>query len=974
MTLSREEAIKQSIEYFNGDELAATVFVDKYALRDEDGNILESTPDDLHERLATEFARIEAKYPNSIAKEDIKESISNFKKIVPQGSPMAGVGNTEQMMSVSNCFVIGSPEDSYGGIMKADEEIAQLAKRRAGIGLDITNIRPKGLTTKNAARTTDGIGVFMDRFSNTCREVAQGGRRGALLQSISVHHPEVETFITIKNNKTRVTGANISVKLTEEFMLAVKNDTEYEQRWPVNSPTPHIRKMESAKKIWKLIIDNAWASAEPGLLFWDNVEKNTPSEAYEEYKAVSTNPCLVGDTKVLYRAFDIKTGNMVYNNIEISKINYIVMDSVEFYDGKTWVKNHNFRKTGSNQPIKKIILNSGDVIRSTPSHRFILTDGTNVLAENLIAGHSLMVIDSCNNSLGGDYEDEAIVESVVDDGFEDVYCTTIETTHNFAIQTLNHTILVGNCGEIILSPYDSCRLVSMNTLGFVKNNYTNDAYFDYEEFAKYVNRAQRYMDDIVDIELEQVEKILSKIENDPETDEIKQTEKNLWKNIQNACSRGRRTGLGVTALGDTLAALGIVYGSPKSIEVVERIYKTLEIAAYEASIEMAKERGAFLAFDYEKEQKNAFICKVIDNVSDEHKEMYKKYGRRNIALTTTAPAGSVSILTQTSSGIEPVFMLSYNRRKKINPSENIEPDFVDSLGDKWRTFTVYHHELKKWMEVTGETDTTKSPWYGGTAQDVDWVASVELQAAAQKWVCHSISKTCNLPNSATKEMVADVYMRAWESGCKGFTVYRDGCRDGVLVTNNKKEETKESFQEHNAPKRPQILDCDIHQVKIKGEAWTIFVGLMGGKPYEMMGGKSSFVNISKKIVTGRLVKNSKKAGSSKSIYDLHYGDDDAPTIIKDIVRTFENPTEGEFSRMVSLALRHGSPVQYVVEQLQKDEEGDLYSFSKVLSRVLKTYIKDGVKVKEVCKNCGSTNLIYQEGCLRCSDCNFSKCG
>lgn len=817
--MTREEAIKKSIEYFNGDELAASVFVDKYALRDDEGNVLEATPDDLHERLATEFARIEQKYPNALSKEEIFDSLKDFEKIVPQGSPMAGVGNSEQLMSVSNCFVIGSPEDSYGGIMKADEEIAQLSKRRAGIGLDITNIRPKGVVTRNAARTTDGIGVFMDRFSNTCREVAQNGRRGAELQSISVHHPEVETFITIKNNKTRVTGANISVKLSEEFMLAVKNNTQYEQRWPVNSPNPQICKMESAKKIWDMIIENAWASAEPGLLFWDNVEKNTPSEAYDEYKAVSTNPC----------------------------------------------------------------------------------------------------------------------------------------------------------GEIILSPYDSCRLVSMNTLGFVKNNYTPESYFDYEEFSKYVKQAQKYMDDIVDIELEQIEKILIKIDSDPEDVETKKTERNLWEKIRRACERGRRTGLGVTAIGDTLAALGIVYGSPKSIEVVEKIYKTLEIAAYEASIEMAKERGSFPAFDYDKEQHNSFICKIIDNVSEEHKEMYKQYGRRNIALTTTAPAGSVSILTQTSSGIEPVFMLSYSRRKKINPSENIEPDFVDSLGDKWRTFKVYHHELKNWMDVTGETDETKSPWFGGTAQDVDWVASVELQAAAQKWVCHSISKTCNLPNSATKEMVADVYMRAWESGCKGFTVYRDGCRDGVLVTETKKEE-KEVFQEHNAPKRPSSLECDIHQVKIKGEAWTIFVGLMDGKPYEIMGGKSSFVNISKKIVKGQLVKNSKKAGSNKSIYDLHYGDDDAPTIIKDVVRTFENPTEGEFSRMVSLALRHGSPVQYIVEQLQKDEEGDLYSFSKVLSRVLKTYIKDGIKVKEVCKNCGSTNLVYQEGCLRCSDCNFTKCG
>jgi len=1292
--MTREEAIIKSTEYFNGDELAASVFVDKYALKDDDGNYLEMTPDDLHKRLAKELARIENKYPNPMSEEEIYESLKNFKKIVPQGSPMAGIGNDSQIMSVSNCFVIGSPEDSYGGIMKADEEIAQLSKRRAGIGLDITNIRPKGLVTKNAARTTDGIGVFMDRFSNTCREVAQGGRRGAELQSISIHHPEVETFITIKNNKTRVTGANISIKLTEEFMTAVKNNREYEQRWPVNSPNPQIRKTENAKRIWNLIIENAWSAAEPGLLFWDNVEKNTPSEAYEEYKAVSTNPCLVGDTKVY-----VADGRGVVTIKELADAGEDV--DVFCYDNENNVvirKMRNPRVTGYDEKIYTVTFDDGNTIRTTGNHKFLLktgeykevkdlqfndqlstivrfedsiaykfdskpsqnknhyvwikSDNSEITEHRTIAKHNCGNIDglvvhhidfnSKNNApenlkpmtrdehvsyhkdkMCGDnnpmrraatewsaekiqqysdnmskiksgfgnghvfeisnddikqhaisftkslgrrfsskewqvyaeenslpkaftkfrqtpeyknpvelsfvaanecglvdqnhdprllntrinaesqgYETKIIeselyvkkvcercgtefwtsyfhreqglcsvkcvtdylnsnsqrteqrvnatkkaysekqnvtknkildeytklkttlgrepmfkelenqcksnsvpirlytkygfksyeeikeaakyhnhrVVSVIESGNENVYNGTVDEFHNFFVggfdvnDVKNSLIFLNNknCGEIVLSPYDSCRLVSMNTLGFVKNKYTADAYFDYDEFSKYVNQAQRYMDDIVDIELVQIEKILSKIDSDPEDDETKRTEKNLWEKIKSACFRGRRTGLGITALGDTLAAIGIKYGSLESIDVVEKIYKTLEIAAYEASIEMAKERGSFPAFDYNKEINNSFISKIIDNVSDEHKSLYKQYGRRNIALTTTAPAGSVSIMTQTSSGIEPVFMLSYNRRKKINPSENVEPDFIDSVGDKWKTFTVYHHELKNWMEVTGETDETKSPWYGATAQDIDWVASVDLQATAQRWVCHSISKTCNLPNSATKELVADVYMRAWESGCKGFTVYRDGCRDGVLVSNTKKEE-KEVFQEHNAPKRPESLECDIHQVKIKGEAWTIFVGLMDGKPYEIMGGKSSFVNISKKIVKGMLVKNSKKAGANKSIYDLHYGDDDAPTIIKDVVRTFENPTEGEFSRMVSLALRHGSPVQYIVEQLQKDEEGDLYSFSKVLSRVLKTYIKDGIKVKAVCKNCGSDKLIYQEGCLSCSDCGFSKC-
>ena len=816
--MTRDEAIKKSVEYFNGDELAATVFVDKYALRDEDGNVLESTPDDLHERLATEFSRIENKYPNPLSKQEIFDLMRDFKKVVPQGSPMAGIGNSSQLMSVSNCFVVGSPEDSYGGILKSDQELAQIYKRRGGGGMDISTIRPKGLKTNNAAKTTDGIAVFMERYSNTCREVAVQGRRAALMLSISVHHPEVETFINIKRDKTKVTGANISVRLSDDFMNAVKNNEEYEQRWPIDSETPKIVRKVNARDIWKQIIECAWESAEPGILFWDNIINNGSADAYPKFKSLSTNPC----------------------------------------------------------------------------------------------------------------------------------------------------------GELPLSRLDSCRLTAMNLLGFVKNAYTKDSYFDWNDFDKTTIDAQRIMDDIIDIEIEHVDKILEKILNDSESADVKQVEINLWNNIRIACETGRRCGMGITALGDTLAALGIKYGSKESIEMTERIYKALELATFKSSIILAKERGHFPEYNYEIEKSHIFIQKVISELPLEYQEMYKQYGRRNIALTTTAPSGSISLLTQTTSGIEPVFMLSYSRRKKINPSETTPPDFVDAMGDKWTTHKVYHHELKNWMNVTGETDETKSPWFEATAQDIDWMSSVDLQAAAQRWVCASISKTCNLPNSATKELVADVYMRAWESGCKGFTVYRDGCRDGVLVTDSKKD-TAVVFQEHNAPKRPESLECDIHQVKIKGDAWTIFVGLLDGKAYEIMGGKSSFVNISKKIVKGKLVKNTKRAGSNKSIYDLHYGDEDAPTIVKDVVRTFENPTEGEFSRMVSLALRHGSPIQYVVEQLQKDDEGDLYSFSKVLARVLKTYIKDGVKIKAVCKNCGSDKLIYQEGCLSCSDCGFSKC-
>lgn len=971
---SREDAIKSSTEYFNGDELAASVFVDKYALKTEEGEILENTPDMMHRRLAKELARIESKYPNPLSEEEIYQSMKNFQHIVPQGSPMAGIGNNTQVMSISNCFVIGSPEDSYGGIMKADEELAQLMKRRAGVGLDISNIRPKGLKTKNAAKTTDGIGVFMERFSNTCREVAQAGRRGALMVSISIHHPEVETFIKIKQDKKKVTGANISVKLTDDFMNAVKNNTSYEQRWPVNSNNPSIKRMVNAREVWNQIIECAWKSAEPGLLFWDNVEKNTPADIYENYKSVSTNPCFTADTKIFVKSTDIRTMKNVYSEGDTGvKIIDMVSFSnrYEIYDGENWIENNNFRKTASAQPIKKITLASGDTIRATEYHTFILKDGIRKQLNSLVVGDILKTINITSDGYDTQERARAEIVDITDDGVEDVYCTTVETTNSFCIKTKNHTILVGNCGEINLSPYDSCRLVAQNVLSFVKNPYTKDAYFDWESFDSYTQMAQRYMDDIVDIELEQVDKIISKIGTDPEPEDIKRRELTLWNNIKIACENGRRTGLGITALGDAIAALGLVYGSQESIDLTEKIYKALALAAYKSSITMASERGSFKVFDYDKEKDHVFVGKIINELPEEYKELYKQHGRRNIALTTTAPTGSVSILTQTSSGIEPVFMLSYSRRKKINPSENLEPDFIDDMGDKWTTHKIYHHELKKWMGITCETDETKSPWFGGTAQDIDWVASVDLQAAAQRWVCHSISKTCNLPNNATKETVADVYMRAWESGCKGFTVYRDGCRDGVLITNTEKKE--EEFQEHNAPKRPKILECDIHQVKIKGDAWTIFVGLMNDKPYELMGGKSSFVNISKKITKGKLVKNSKKNGSNKSVYDLHYGDEESPTVIKDIVKTFENPTEGEFSRIVSLSLRHGAPVQYLVEQLQKDEEGDLYSFSKVLSRVLKTYIKDGVKIKSKCSNCGSTNLIYHEGCLMCTDCGHGKC-
>jgi ribonucleoside-diphosphate reductase alpha chain len=814
---SREEAVAASLVYFDGDNLAANVFVDKYALKDNDGNILEDTPDKMHDRLAKEFARIEQKYPNPLSEAEILHSIKNFKYIVPQGSPMEGIGNNHRVTSLSNCYVIPSPEDSYGGIFKADQQEAQLMKRRGGVGMDISNIRPKGMSTNNAAKTTDGIAVFMDRFSNTCREVAQNGRRGALMLTIDCRHPEVETFINIKRDKTRVTGANISVKMSDDFMEAVKNDTTYQQKWPINSPNPSIVRDVNAREIWEQIIDAAWTSAEPGILFWDNAIKNTPSDIYTEegFGSVSTNPC----------------------------------------------------------------------------------------------------------------------------------------------------------GEIILSPSDSCRLISLNLLSFVMNPFTEKAQFDYIGFKSYVKMAQRLMDDMIDLELEKLDAILNKIDADNEPESVKREEKELWISIREACLNGRRTGLGITALGDTIAALGIIYGSAESIETTESIYKTLALGAHESSIDMAEERGSFPVFNYDKEKSHEYLSRVICELGPEYVLKWRKFGRRNIALTTTAPTGTVSLMTQTTSGIEPCFQPVYKRRKKILSGSTDRVDHIDVNGDKWTEFEVCHHQFSEWRKISGKTNVEDSPYYKATANDVDWSASVELQAVAQKWIDHSISKTCNLPNSATKELVSEIYMKAWEVGCKGFTIYRDGCRDGVLLTGS--EEKKSTFETKDAPKRPDILSCGINQVKIKNDSWTVLVGLMEDKPYEIFAGLSKFVSIPKSLTKGQLIKTKIK-GSKKSSYDLRLGESDDSVVIKDIGKVFENPTEGEFTRMISLTLRHGAPIQYVVEQLQKDEESDMYSFSKVIARVLKKYIPEGAVTSETCPSCGS-KIVYIEGCKQCQNCAWSKC-
>jgi len=814
-----DEAFKASLEYFQGDDLAANVFVSKYALIDKEGNLHEKSPDDMHKRLAAEFSRVESKYPNPIPEEEIYELFRDFKYIVPQGSPMSGIGNPYQVQSISNCFVIESPHDSYGGILKADQELVQIAKRRGGVGFDISTIRPKGRATGNCARTTDGIEVFMERFSNSCREVAQNGRRGALMLTISVHHPQVLDFIKIKRDLTKVTGANISVRLSDEFLDCVKSGKEYQQRWPVDSSDPDVSYMVNAQEVWDEIISSAHACAEPGLLFWDTAKSQTPADIYHEngFGSTSTNPC----------------------------------------------------------------------------------------------------------------------------------------------------------GEIILSPYDSCRLMLLNLSSFVNNPYTENASFDFEKLADITQKAQRLMDDMIDLEIEQVEKILAKINNDPEPEEVKAIERNLWTKIKEQALKGRRTGLGVTAVGDALAALGIIYGSDESVGVVEEFYKTLTVNAYRSSCIMAKERGAFPIHDHEKEKDHEFLTRIWEEAPDIY-GMNKETGRRNVALTTTAPAGSVSTLTQTTSGIEPAFMLKYTRRKKLTPNDvNARVDFVDDSGDRWQEYPVYHHGFKRWMDVTGLTEIEDSPYNLSTAGEIDWVQKVKMQAAAQRWICHAISNTTNIPNETTVESVKDIYMSGWESKCKGVTVYRDGSRTGVLVSEAQKDDNR--FTTHDAPKRPPEVDCSIHNANIKGEAWTILVGTMDGRPYEVIGGLSKFVEIPKKYKQGKIVKHPRK--TKNSIYDLHFGENGDEVILRDVVSLFDNPNHSAFTRTISLALRHGAPLHYIVEQLQKDKDADLFSFSKVIARVLKTYIVDGTRAgKTVCDNCGAEDtLVYQEGCVICTSCGSSKC-
>ena len=799
--------------YFGGNELPASVWVEKYALRDLEDIRLESNPDQMHRRMAKEFARVEAgKFKKPYTEEFIYGRLKGFGVVIPQGSPMAGIGS-KQFVSTSNCFVVRPPTDSYGGIMLTDEQMVQICKRRGGVGTDISAIRPDSMPTTNSARRATGVVPFMERYSNTIREVGQAGRRGALMLTISVHHPQVLDFAKAKLDPTKVTGANVSIRLTDEFLKAVKEGGDYEQRWPVDSATPEVSRKVSAREVWVEIIKCAHARAEPGLLFWDRIVSESPADCYPDdgYSSVSTNPC----------------------------------------------------------------------------------------------------------------------------------------------------------SEIPLSILDSCRLLVVNLFSCVRNPFEASATFDFDLLTEYAYFAQRLMDDLIDLEVECVDRIIAKIDSDPESDEVKCRERQMWATVRDRAIQGRRTGLGPTALGDAMAAVGIAYGSDESIDFTDRVYRTMKLAAYRSSVDMAREVGAFPVWNKGKEKDCPFLLRIKEEDPKLYADM-QKYGRRNIALLTTAPTGSVSLMAGpppyfgTTSGIEPLFDdKPYKRRKKINHAEeNARVDFIDAQGDRWTEYEVFHPKLRMWMDVTGETDWRKSPYHNCCAEDLDWRRRVRLQAAAQRHIDHAISSTLNLPEDVPVEKVAEIYETAWEAGCKGITVYRKNCRSGVLV--DRDDKPKGGIAKTTAPKRPAELPCELHRTTVKGEPCTVFVGFFGGEPYEVF------------ALIGKLpIEPDCEFGVMRKEKRGHY----RFVCLEQTVDVTENLTDeqGAVTRLVSTSLRHGADTAFVVHQLEK-VKGPITGFAKAIARVLKKFIKDGTKVTgEKCDNCDSTNLIRQEGCVRCCDCGWGKC-
>ena len=833
-TFTYEDAIKATRQYFGGDDLAAKVWASKYALKDSFGNLYEKTPDDMHRRLAAEIHRIEKKYANPVSFETIYEAFKEFRYIIPQGGPMTGIGNDFQIASLSNCFVIGNKgdSDSYGGIMKIDQEQVQLMKRRGGVGHDLSHIRPKGSPVLNSALTSTGVVPFMERYSNSTREVAQDGRRGALMLSISIKHPDSESFIDAKLEAGKVTGANVSVKITNEFMQAVVDGKSFRQQYPINSDNPKYVKEIDARKLWNKIVHNAWKSAEPGVLFWDTIRNESVPDCYADlgYETVSTNPC----------------------------------------------------------------------------------------------------------------------------------------------------------GEIPLCPYDSCRLIAINLFSYVKNPFTPEAEFDFELFKEHVHLSQRIMDDIIDLEQEKIDAIIAKIVADPEDDELKRVERNMWENIRHKTGEGRRTGIGITAEGDMLAALGLRYGTDEATDFSVKVHRTLAVEAYRASTGMAAERGAFPIYNAGREKNNPFISRLRETDPEMVAEM-EKTGRRNIALLTIAPTGSTSLMSQTTSGIEPVFMPFYKRRRKVNPNDkDVKVSFIDEVGDHWEEFTVFHHKFIDWMKMNGynyeevkdmsETQINDivavSPYYKATANDVDWVAKVRMQGAIQKWVDHSISVTINLPSEAKEELVSELYLTAWKEGCKGATVYRDGSRAGVLVSNSKEEKKNEW-----SPLRPKVLDADVIRFQNNEEKWIAFVGLKDGVPYEIFTGlqDDEMFPIPKSIVKGKIIKNKDDAGNTR--YDFQYTDKYGYKNTLGGLSHMFKPEFWNYARLISGVLRYGMPAKDVVELVSsmKLDSESINTWKNGVERSLKRYIPNGTKAKGKCDHCSSTNLVYQEGCLICTDCGTSKC-
>jgi ribonucleoside-diphosphate reductase alpha chain len=830
---SHEEAVDESIRYFKGDELAARVWANKYALKDSFGNLYEKSPDDMHHRLAREIHRVEMKYKNPLSEDLIYSVLKDFKYIVPQGGPMTGIGNDYQIASLSNCFVIGNDgsSDSYGGIMKIDQEQVQLMKRRGGVGHDLSHIRPKGTPVLNSALTSTGVVPFMERYSNSTREVAQDGRRGALMLSISIKHPDSGKFIDAKLESGKVTGANVSVKLTDDFMKAVEAKTLFRQQYPINAENPKFAKDIDAVQLWSKIIHNAWKSAEPGVLFWDTIIRESVPDCYSDlgYATVSTNPC----------------------------------------------------------------------------------------------------------------------------------------------------------GEIPLCPYDSCRLLAINLYSYVNNPFTENAAFDFDLYKEHVGLAQRMMDDIIDLELEKIDMILDKIHADPEIQEIKHVEENMWKNIRKKSEEGRRTGIGITAEGDMLAGLGLRYGSDEATSFSVDVHKMLALEAYKASTYLARERGAFAIYDAEREKGNPFILRMKEADPVMYNNMVK-YGRRNIALLTIAPTGTTSLMTQTTSGIEPIFSTFYKRRRKVNPNDlDVKVTFKDEVGDSWEEFNVFHHKFIDWLKLNGydsdevtrmgdeeiESIIAKSPYYKATANDVDWIAKVKMQGAIQKWVDHSISVTINLPADAKEELVSELYLTAWKSGCKGATVYRDGSRNGVLIA-GKTEVRPER------PKRPKILDCDVIRFNINEEKWVAFVGLKESRPYEIFTGiaDEEIFPIPKSIVKGKIIKIKDDDGNTR--YDFQYTDKYGYKKTMGGLSHMFKPEFWNYAKLISGVLRHEMPIQDVVNlvtSLKLDSES-INNWKNGVERALKKYIPNGTKAKGKCGECGSENLVYEEGCLICKDCGSSKCG